>query len=95
MAMIVLLSGFLGFALGLRFKVLVLLPAAIAVLAAAACEGIARGSGVSATAIVVAASETSLQMGYLLGVGYLVAVAGGHRSATGGRPKQAISGGAR
>jgi hypothetical protein len=96
MAMIVLLSGCLGLALGLRFKVLVLLPAATAVLAAAACVGMMRGSGVSATAIVVAASETSLQIGYLLGVGILVAVAGRrvHRSVTRGRPTQAVSGGA-
>ena len=64
MAMIVLLSRCLGLALGLRFKVLVLLPAATAVLAAAACVGMMRGSGVSATkrpsGVMVASREKPL-----------------------------------
>jgi hypothetical protein len=94
--MILLLSMFLGIALGLRFKVLVLLPAAAAVLAVAAGNGIVRGNGPGATLIAIIADETWLQMGYLLGAGILVALTlrRGPRSETAGRGTSQATAGA-
>ena len=55
---------FVGTLLGLRFKVLVLVPAILIV----ACAIIATGDGLKAIAITILASAVMLQVGYALGL---------------------------
>ena len=68
MALLVLLSLLTGMVLGLRFKVLVLVPAIACVLVAALGIGIARGAAFW-PAVIGLAGVASVQIGYLAGVG--------------------------
>ena len=66
MLMIVAIGVVAGFALGLRFRVLILVPSIGLALAIIAIAGIGHSTGWIALAMVIAAA--SIQMGYLGGV---------------------------
>jgi len=56
-----------GAVLGLRFKVLVLVPVICVALAIVLVDGIARGDGLWWLALAMIVITTSLQLGYILG----------------------------
>jgi hypothetical protein len=58
----------MGAALGLRFKVLILLPAIGLAAVGIAGVGIAHGDGVGTVMLTVAIVATALQMGYFFGL---------------------------
>jgi hypothetical protein len=58
----------LGAVLGLRFKVLVLVPVICAALPIVVVAGIARGEGLWRLALAMIVVATSLQLGYILGI---------------------------
>lgn len=58
---------FFGSALGLRFKVLVLIPALAVVFVAIAAIGLVDGNSIAAIAIAVVVAGSCLQVGYLVG----------------------------
>jgi len=68
MTILTLLSLLTGMVLGLRFKVLVLLPAIACVLFIAVSMAVARGE-ILWPALMATAGTASLQIGYLAGVG--------------------------
>jgi hypothetical protein len=57
-----------GAVLGLRFKVLVLVPVICVALAIVLVDGIARGDGLWWLALAMVVIATSLQLGYILGI---------------------------
>jgi hypothetical protein len=63
------ISLVVGMVLGQRFKVLVLLPAIALALVLAIGGGIVRAESAWWIVLVAAAAATSLQIGYLIGVG--------------------------
>jgi hypothetical protein len=68
---IVALASFLaGVALGLRFRVLVLIPTIAGVLALASGIGVVHHDGFWTTMLCGALAVTSLQIGYLTGAGF-------------------------
>ena len=68
MAMLALLSFLTGTVLGMRFKVLVLLPAIACELPIALAVGIFRQPGLVSVTLVSAAAIACLQIGYLAGI---------------------------
>jgi hypothetical protein len=74
---LLLVSLLVGLVLGQRFKVLVLIPAAVPVLTLAIFVGIVRGDSFWPITITALGAITSLQLGYFLGLAmrfWLVAV---------------------
>jgi len=84
MSMLILLAFLLGAVLGMRFKVFILIPAIGFALIGILAGGIARGNGVSSTLIAAVLASSCLQIGYLLGIIYSVALnrAGRQRKAS-------------
>jgi hypothetical protein len=68
MSMLILLVFLLGAVLGMRFKVLILIPAIASVMIAILAGGVARGDSVSAILIAVVLASICLQIGYLSGI---------------------------
>jgi len=75
MMIVALLSLLTGAVLGMRFKVLVLLPAIAAVLPIALGAGIVRDHAFGPAMLIGVAAVASLQIGYLAGVGVRHALA--------------------
>jgi len=75
----------IGALLGLRFNVVILIPASFLALFVTATTGIARGDGLWSTAATMAVALAALQVGYVVG-GALPIVAGvkasAHRAST-------------
>jgi len=70
-----LISLLAGAALGMRFKVLVLVPAIFLALLAILAGGISASASFSFVALAMVIAATCLQLGYLLGVGARYAMA--------------------
>ncbi len=68
MSMLALLATLGGAVLGLRLKVLVLIPALGATVVAAIAIGVSRGDAVPAVALAIVVASTCLQLGYLGGI---------------------------
>jgi hypothetical protein len=68
MIMVALLSLMTGMVLGMRFKLLILVPAIACVVLVAAGYGIAFDYGLGLTMLIVAAALITLQVGYFVGV---------------------------
>jgi hypothetical protein len=66
--MLVLIGILLGAVLGLRFKVLVLVPVICAALPVVVVAGIARGDGLWQLVLAMIVIATFLQLGYVLGI---------------------------
>ena len=66
MTVIILVGGFVGFLLGLRFKVFVLVPTIGVALMLIAFVGFGRGAGWMAVAMIL--SALSIQLGYFCGI---------------------------
>ncbi len=64
-----LISLLIGMMLGQRFKVLVLMPAIAIALVIAVGAGVARADPLWSIVLIAAATATSLQIGYLVGIG--------------------------
>jgi len=77
MSMLILLVFLLGAVLGMRFKVLILIPAIAFALIAILVGGVARGDSVSAILVAVVLASICLQIGYLSGIAtrYSIALA--------------------
>ena len=67
MIILILLSVLVGAALGLRFKVFVLVPVICGTLAIVVVDGIARGDSLWRLALTMIVIATVLQLGYVLG----------------------------
>jgi hypothetical protein len=68
--MIVLIVSLLtGLALGQRFKVLVLVPAAVLAITLTIAAGLVQGEAFWPTTLIALAATVSMQIGYLLGLG--------------------------
>lgn len=65
--MLVLISGIVGTVLGLRYKVLVLLPVFCVALAIVVLDAVVQGDGFWQMALMMVGSVTCLQLGYVLG----------------------------
>lgn len=65
--MLVLTSGIVGTVLGLRYKVIVLLPAISVALVIVVIAAIAHGDGLWQMTLMMIGSVTCLQLGYVLG----------------------------
>jgi hypothetical protein len=68
MATLAISAILVGTALGMRFKVLILLPATIIGLAAIIAGGVARGVGLQSIVLDAILATTGLQIGYLAGI---------------------------
>jgi hypothetical protein len=68
MAMLALLSFLTGTVLGMRFRVLVLVPAIACALPTAVAVGIFREHAFGSVILVAAATVTCLQIGYMAGI---------------------------
>ena len=75
MMMFAVFCALAGMVLGLRFKVLVLLPAIACAIAAGAALGLAERAGLATTVLETLAAVVALQLGYLGGVGTRFAIA--------------------
>jgi hypothetical protein len=71
---LVLICGIVGATLGLRYKVLVLLPVICAALAIVVLDAGARGDGFWPTVLIAVGAVTCLQLGYVLGRAIVVAI---------------------
>ena len=87
MTMLVLCCALAGAVLGLRFKVLVLVPAIGLAVLIVVVSGVARADGTWAIVGAAAAVATVLQIGYLAGTLTRFAIASGR----GGRPRPAAT----
>jgi hypothetical protein len=79
--MLILLVFLLGAVLGMRFKVLILIPAIAFALIAILVGGVARADSVSAILIAIVLTSIGLQIGYLSGIAtrYSIALARAER----------------
>jgi hypothetical protein len=68
MATLAISAILVGTAVGMRFKVLILLPATIIGLAAIIAGGVARGVGLPSIVLDAILAITGLQVGYLVGI---------------------------
>jgi hypothetical protein len=68
MAVLAILSFLTGTVLGMRFRVMVLIPAITCALAIAVAIGVFRQHTVGSVALIAAATVTSLQIGYMAGI---------------------------
>jgi hypothetical protein len=68
MALLAILSFLAGAVLGMRFRVMVLIPAITCALATAIAIGAFRQQTVGSVALVAAATVTCLQIGYMAGI---------------------------
>jgi hypothetical protein len=75
MASLTIISAVLGVWLGLTFKVLILVPAAILALATLASTGVASEAGAVSMIVLDVFVIAAMQMGYLGGSALFVAVA--------------------
>ena len=77
MSMLILLVFLLGAILGMRFKVLVLIPVIAFALIAILVGGVTRGDSASAILIAIVLVSIGLQIGYLSGIAtrYTIALA--------------------
>jgi hypothetical protein len=77
MSMLILLVFLLGAILGMRFKVLILIPVIAFALIAILVGGVTRGDSVSAILFAIALVSIGLQLGYLTGIAtrYTIALA--------------------
>jgi hypothetical protein len=75
MIVFILLVGLTGFALGLRYKVLVLVPMFMLTLLLSAAYGFNHDAGMAATAFHMLLAVIALQLGYLVGAGMNIAAA--------------------
>jgi hypothetical protein len=85
MLILTLMAVLTGLVLGLRFRMLVLLPAICGGLAIIVVDGTARGDGFPQLAFVTVATAAALQLGYFLGsvvVGILSAAKAGNHHDT-------------
>ncbi len=80
--LLVAISLLFGMVLGQRFKVAILLPAIGFALMVVICTGVARGEAVWPIVLLAAAATTTLQLGYLAGIGirYVLVAARASRS---------------
>jgi len=62
------ISVFVGIALGLRFKVLVLVPAIASAIIFIVIAGLARGDGFGSIVLATVMVGVALQLGYLIGI---------------------------
>jgi hypothetical protein len=62
------ISVFVGIALGLRFKVLVLVPAIASAIIFVVIAGLARGDGFGSIVLATVIVGVALQLGYLIGI---------------------------
>ena len=62
------ISVFVGIALGLRFKVLVLVPAIASAIIFIVIAGLARGDGFGSIVLATVIVGVALQLGYLIGI---------------------------
>jgi hypothetical protein len=62
------ISVFVGIALGLRFKVLVLVPAIASAIIFIVITGLARGDGFGSIVLATVIVGVALQLGYLIGI---------------------------
>jgi hypothetical protein len=62
------MSALAGVALGLRYKVVILVPAVIFVATFAMIAGIARGDHFGAIILAMVLAGTAVQLGYLIGI---------------------------
>jgi hypothetical protein len=76
MIMLALIGAVVGAVLGLRFKVLILVPAIWLGLLLIIAAGIARGGAAGSIALTCAALATALQFGYLAGTFTRFTIAG-------------------
>jgi hypothetical protein len=68
MTTIAILGGLLGAVFGLRFKVLILVPAILLGMIVVTATGLTRGDGTLAILLAAALVATALQLGYLGGI---------------------------
>jgi hypothetical protein len=64
---LILIGGAAGVVLGLRYKVLVLIPIMCVALAVVALDAVAHGGGLGRMTLMMFSIVTSLQFGYILG----------------------------
>ena len=69
MMILLMVSLLVGAVLGQRFKVLVLIPATAIVLVLAVATGVTQAQTVWSIILMAAAAATSMQIGYLIGIG--------------------------
>jgi|SRR5450631_4755337 len=69
MVILLVIGILVGAVLSLRFKVLVLVPVICGALSIVVVDGIARGDGLLRLAVAMIAIATSVQLGFILGVG--------------------------
>jgi membrane protein DedA with SNARE-associated domain len=69
MMMLSMVSLLVGVVLGQRFKVIVLIPATAIVLVLAVATGVTPAQTAWSIILMVAAAATSMQIGYLIGIG--------------------------
>jgi hypothetical protein len=68
MVILIMIGILVGAVLGLRFKVLVLVPVVCGALAVVVVNGIARGDGLWQLVLAMTVIAISLQLGYVLGI---------------------------
>jgi hypothetical protein len=74
--LIALSAVFLGVELGIRFKVLIIVPALAAASGAALAFGMAQGMSLGSVLLMVAVALAALQLGYLTGAVVRLVIAG-------------------
>ena len=77
-----------GIALGLRFKVLILVPAVALATAFAMIVGIARTDHIGSIVLVMVIAGTAVQFGYLAGIAIRAAAGSIYAQVIGGRDPQ-------
>ena len=90
MVMLLIFTMLIGAVLGMRFKVLVLVPATALVVLLIAAAGIAHGDGAGVILLAMVLAAVGLQMGYLGGTGtrFAMAAARAPRLRSHGAPAQ-------
>ena len=68
MVILMVIGILVGAVLGLRFKVLVLVPVICGALSIVVVDGIARGDGLLRIAVAMIVIATSVQLGFVLGI---------------------------
>lgn len=69
MAMVIIFSSLLGAVLGTRYKVQILFPVTLCGVLAVAVGCLLTGNGVWWSTVIALSSATTLQLGYLVGLG--------------------------
>lgn len=95
MMLMIILSTVIGGVLGIRFKILALVPAFLIAIALSAATTFARNGNVWSALIAIALTVTGLQVGFLVGIAtqHVIAAARAlHSRAAADRPRGAVSG---